>query len=182
MLFTINGTIYAGLAPSGILGLSSQYPDAEEYLQGQLRTDGDPIYNKANFNKARNQTLVETIGQYAFQDIGKYFKNGFGAIESAVAQKVINRDGVMGYHGVPQVPLFVYKAIGDDISVIADTDTLVNRYCGVGATINYQRNTVGAHTSESGNGEARAVEFLTQVFAGTYSATGCQITNVTIGS
>lgn len=181
VLFTINGTIYAGLAPSGILGLSSQYPDAEAYLQSHLRNDGDPIYNKANFNKARNYTLAEAIGAYAFQDLGKYFDNGIKAIEAPVSQKVINRDGVMGYHGVPQPPLFVYKAIGDDISVIADTDKLVDRYCGVGATIQYERNTKGNHASETYNGAGRATDFLVKIFSGTYTNTGCSVKNVTVG-
>lgn len=35
----------------------------------------------------------------------------------------------MGYHGVPQMPIFAYKAIGDEVSVIADTDDLVDKYC-----------------------------------------------------
>lgn len=181
MLLTINGTVYVGLAPSGILGLTSQFPDAETYVQAHLRTD-DPIYNKVNFNKARNYTLIESIGAFAGQDITKYFTNGYDALLSPVAQRIINSDGTMGYHGVPQPPVFAYKAIGDDISVVADTDKLVNRYCEVGATIEYQRNTVGNHASESGNGQARALQFLRQIFAGTYSSTGCHITNVTVGS
>jgi hypothetical protein len=41
----------------------------------------------------------------------------------------------MGYHGVPSMPVFVYKAIQDEFSPVADTDTLVERYCGVGANI-----------------------------------------------
>jgi len=175
VLFTINGTVYAGLAPSGILGLSSQYPEAYAYLQSQLIPS-----TAAAFNAARNYTLAQTIGAFAGQDIGAYFYNGLAAIESPIAQYVINHDGVMGYHGVPNFPLFVYKAIGDDISPIADTDTLIDRYCGVGATIEYQRNTVGNHASELINGRPRAVAFLKTLFEGTYSATGCQITNVTV--
>jgi predicted peptidase len=82
---------------------------------------------------------------------------------------------------VPAPPLFVYKAIGDDVSPVHDTDILVERYCRVGATIDYQRNTVGTHQTESTNGDARAVAFLEKLFSGTYKAEGCTITNVTIG-
>lgn len=35
----------------------------------------------------------------------------------------------MGYHGVPQMPIFAYKAIEDEISVVEDTDALVDKYC-----------------------------------------------------
>lgn len=180
VLKTINGTVYAGLAPSGILGLSSQYPDLNDYVQGQLNPTGE--YNATRFNAAKNDSLIETISSFAGQNLALYFKDGVAALESPIAQRVINSDGIMGYHGVPQFPIFAYKAIGDDISVIGDTDELVNRYCAVGATIKYDRNTVGSHLSEDVNGEARAVAFLTSVLGGTYNATGCQISNVTIGN
>lgn len=181
VLLTINGTIYAGLAPSGILGLASQYSDAEAYLEDQL-VDLDATYNKANFNAARNRTLLETIGAYAFQNIALYFRDGFEALLSPIAQRIINRDGVMGYHGVPEIPLFVYKAIADEISVVADTDTLIERYCGVGATIRYERNTASNHATELNLGRARALDFLDSIFSKTYNATGCSIVNVTVSS
>lgn len=179
VLFTINGTVYAGLAPAGVVGLLTQYPESTAWLNNALNPTGQ--YNASRFFATKNYTLIESIAAYGGQDIGKYFKDGSAAIIESIPQKVANKDGLMGYHGVPQIPLFVYKAIGDDISKIADTDFLVNRYCAAGATINYQRNTVGNHLSEGSNGDARAVAFLNSVLSGTYNATGCQIANVTVG-
>nr|POF26023.1 lipase a [Quercus suber] len=180
VLETVNESVYAGLIPSGILGISSQFPDAAAFIQSQLKING--THNATGFNAAKNYTLIESIGAFAGQDIGSYFVGGVSTLTSPIAQRIIDSDGVMGYHGVPQFPIFAYKAIGDDISVIADTDELVARYCAVGATINYQRNTVGNHASESGNGDARAFAFLTSVLGGTYNATGCTISNVTVAA
>ena len=173
------GTVYAGLIPAGILGLASQYPDLEQYLVDNIKTTGE--YNATMFFNARNQTLIEAIGAFNGDNITDYFEGGLSTLFSPISQRVINRDGIMGYHGVPQMPIFAYKAIGDDVSPINDTDKLVSRYCGVGATIRYDRNTVGAHGSEATNGNARAVAFLDSVLGGTYNATGCQIQNVTVG-
>lgn len=173
------GTIYAGLIPAGILGLASQSPDLEQYLMENLKQEGE--YNATTFFNARNQTLVEAIGAFNGDNIFDYFDRGLETLSSGVPQRVINRNGIMGYHGVPQMPIFAYKAIGDDVSPINDTDKLVERYCGVGATIRYDRNTVGNHASESANGDARAVAFLDVVLGGSYNATGCQIQNVTVG-
>jgi hypothetical protein len=78
------------------------------------------------------------------------------------------------------MPVFAYKAIGDEISPTNDTDALIDRFCGIGATIRYDRNTVGTHTTESANGAPRAFEFLEQVLSGSFNQTGCQITNVTV--
>jgi len=86
----------------------------------------------------------------------------------------------MGYHGVPQMPLFVYKAYGDLISRIEDTDELVERFCEMGADIEYIKNTVGGHSADSTNGQASAEAFLEGVFNGTIVAgKGCSVRNVT---
>jgi Secretory lipase len=92
-------------------------------------------------------------------------------------------DGYMGYHGVPRMPVFVYKAVHDQLSKVADTDALVARFCGVGANILYHRNTAGGHNQELANGRQRAFAWLRSVLDGSYdqvySAMGCTVVNVT---
>lgn len=178
VLETVNGKIEAGLIPAGILGISVQNPAARAYIVSQLKTSGP--YNATKFLSATNFTLVEEVGAFANEDISNYFINGNESLTNPVSTALTNRDGIMGYHGVPQMPIFAYKAIADEVSPIADTDTLVDRYCGVGANIWYQRNTVGSHTLEAVNGDARAFEFLTAVFDGFYHRTECLIENVTV--
>ncbi|EME39134.1 hypothetical protein DOTSEDRAFT_75028 [Dothistroma septosporum NZE10] len=178
VMMAVSGTIEAGLIPAGILGLASQYPELQQYLMDNLKTSGQ--YNATAFYEATNYTLIEEIVAYAGQNITDYFNNGLATLSDPIPRRVINRDGIMGYHGVPQMPVFAYKAIMDEVSPINDTDILVDRYCLIGATIKYDRNTVGSHTTESANGDARAVSFLTSVLGGTYNATGCQIQNVTV--
>ncbi|KAB8339113.1 hypothetical protein FH972_022049 [Carpinus fangiana] len=178
VLETITGTALAGLAPAGILGLASQYPELEQYLQENLKKTGQ--YNITRFYAARNETLIGSIGAFANQDITEYFTNGLAALTEPIPMMVTNKDGLMGYHGVPQIPIFAYKAIKDEVSPVEDTDKLVTRYCEAGANIWYQRNTVGGHSAESTNGNARALQFLTGVLDGVYNSTGCKIENVTI--
>jgi hypothetical protein len=43
---------------------------------------------------------------------------------------VINQGGIMGYHGVPAMPVFAvfaYEAIHDELSPVSDTDVLIER-------------------------------------------------------
>lgn len=178
VLESVDGTFEAGLIPSGILGLASQWPQLAKFLMENLKTTG--MYNATSFNEARNYTLIESIGAFLNQNITDYFKGGLNTLSMPVPLQVINSDGIMGYHGVPQMPVFAYKAIKDEVSPIADTDELVARYCKVGARIKYQRNTIGSHTAESTNGDASAVAFLTSVLDGKYNTTGCSVMNVTI--
>jgi len=107
-----------------------------------------------------------------------YFKDGLGIFYNPAAQKATNRDGMMGYHGTPQMPIFAYKAIHDEVSPVADTDALVSKYCEVGASIWYQRNTLGNHEEEASYGDLAAFEWLTAIRAG-YVQTGCKVENVT---
>lgn len=88
------------------------------------------------------------------------------------------------------MPVFAYKAIADEISVVKDTDDLIARYCTVGADILYERNTVGGHTAEFVNGNLRQAEWLAAAFAGRLSevyagksgpGTGCTRRDVTVG-
>ncbi|CZT22934.1 related to lipase 1 [Ramularia collo-cygni] len=180
VLTAVSGTVTAGLVPAGILGLASQYPELEQYLLDNLNKEGE--FNATGFLEARNYTLVEGIIAFLGNDITDYFMNGTELLTSPIGQKVTNRDGIMGYHGVPQMPIFAYKAIMDEVSPINDTDKLISSYCGIGATIKYERNTVGLHSDESGNGRARALEFLDHVLSGGWNATGCQISNVTVNA
>jgi hypothetical protein len=178
VLFAVDGTSDAGLIPGAILGLSSQFLDVRAYLLSKLKTTGP--YNATTFLAAQHLTLAQSNKVFGYQVITNYFVDGIADLLTPNVLKVVNSDGMMGYHGTPQMPLFVYKAIKDELSPVADTDALVARYCGVGATIQYQRNTVGGHGSEDENGDAAAFAFLASVLEGTYTATGCTTENVTI--
>ena len=181
VLESVNGGVEAGLIPAGILGLASQYPEYQQTLLSNLKTSG--AMNATGFLDARNQSLGASIGAFINQNIGDYFTGGIAEITtSPESQYIINRDGIMGFHGIPQMPIFAYKAIQDEVSVVADTDKLVTRYCEVGANILLQRNTVGSHTTESTNGEARAMYFLNRVLSGQWTHTGCTNQTVTVSN
>lgn len=182
VLEAISGTIWAALGPSGLLGMTSQYPAAYEFLVGKLKPSGP--YNRTTFLTAKNMSFIQAFEAFANQSIFDYFEGGIAVIESPIIQKVLESNGLMGYHGVPQMPLFVYKTIHDEISGVNETDALVAKYCAVGANILYQRNTVGGHLAEDSNGDASAFEWLSSVLDGTYSMRyspqGCTIQNVAL--
>ncbi len=154
----------------------------ENYVISKLKETGP--YNKTGFLATRQLNLTEASAVYADQDISAYFVDGFADLLSPIALSAAWSNGLMGYHGIPQMPLFVYKAIHDEISPIADTDALVDRFCGVGANILYRRNTNGTHTLEAYYDHAAAASFIDAVLLGTYAqnynTTGCTIQNVTV--
>ncbi|KAJ4393962.1 hypothetical protein N0V93_003179 [Gnomoniopsis smithogilvyi] len=186
VLETINLKISAGLAPPAIIGLLSQWPAAKEWLYSKLTTNTVGTYTAANFLAAENYTLSQAESSYEFQNIYKYFVDGLSDITDPTVSGVVDQDGVMGLHGVPLMPVYVYKTINDQISPIADTDALVASFCEQGANILYQRNTVGTHGTEEVYGDPAATLFLDAVLTGTYAdaytTTGCTVQNVTVES
>ncbi|KAB5545811.1 lipase 1 [Coniochaeta sp. 2T2.1] len=183
VLQTINRSYAAGLAVSAILGITSQFPPVFEYVTSRLKPSGPD--NATTFLAAMNMSLAEAGGAFAFKDISKFFINGFDdLLNNSATRKIILSDGLMGWHGVPASPLFVYKSVGDLISPINDTDKLVSKYCEVGVNILYERNNVGGHSAEATNGRPAAVAWLDAVLNGTYAelyaTEGCRTENVSV--
>ena len=179
VLMTINGGPAVELAVNAIVGLTAEDPAARQYILGDLKKTGP--FNKTGFLSVLHQnTTVDTIEFYD-QNAFSYFKSGAAILQAPAIQQLVDRDSTMGYHGVPAMPVFAYKAIKDEISVVADTDALVAKYCGDGANIVYQRNTVGGHVAEATNGAPSALAFLAAVLGGgKHQTSGCTVKNVTI--
>jgi hypothetical protein len=177
-LVTVNRGPFAQLFVQGLLGITKQDKPARDFVISQLKTTGP--YNKTTFLAADNLTEDEAIPIFQGQDIFNYFTNGSAFLQAPVIKQLTNRDGLMGYHGVPEFPLFVYKAVNDEVTPIASTDRLVDRYCEVGANIVYQRNTIGGHVSDFTFGTPPAFEWIAGIFAGN-TVDGCTIQNVTLG-
>jgi hypothetical protein len=181
---TANGGPVAGVVPAGLLGITNQYPEAYGFVVSQLKSEG--VYNKTGFLAVETMGFSEVLENYAFQDIFSYFVQGEKIMDAEVLRKPFEENGVMGVHGTPKMPLFVYKAIKDEASLVGETDSLVERYCDRGVNILYQRNELGGHMAEYYNGVERSFEWLDAVLGGTYkemyNATGCTIQNGTWGS
>ncbi|KAF2963827.1 hypothetical protein GQX73_g9736 [Xylaria multiplex] len=169
--------------PAGLLGVTAQYPSAREFLISQLKTSGP--YNATGFLQALNFTAVQSIQYFGFQNISEYFVNGLeGIYKAPELARVFGDNEYEGYHGIPQMPLFVHKAINDDSNGIATSDDLISHYCKVGTNILYHRNTIGGHSDEFINGIPRSFEFLSAVLEGSYAekynTTGCTWVDVTV--
>jgi hypothetical protein len=174
----VTGTEFAGLIPSGLLGLTVEFPEARDFLVSRLKTTGP--YNATTFLSALSMSFEEASQAFALQNISNYFVNGDADIYAPILQALYNSQGVMGEHGVPRMPAFVYKAIADEIGPVAETDELVDKFCRLGANILYERNTVGEHVSEYQNGHTRSLDWLSSIFNGTYEAHGCTVLNVSV--
>lgn len=175
----LNKSPRAGLISAGMLGIATQHPDAYAWIMARLRPA-----TASRFLGVRYLDAAGAVAVYKNENIYDYFVGGYDDVHLArVMTDMYNTDGYMGYHGVPRMPIFIYKSVLDELSPVEDTDELVERFCGVGANILYHRNLVGTHNEELVNGRQRAFTWLSSVLDGSYSAVysamGCTVMNVT---
>jgi len=166
---SINRGPFAGLAAAGLLGLADAFPDFQTALTNQLIPA-----KAAQFYQAGQNCFYGDVVLFAGQDMGTYFKDGNNIIVEPTIAKYFRTNALMGQHGVPQMPLFVYKAIADEISPIADTDALVEQFCGDGVSITYVRDAAGEHFTQAATSFPDVINFLRARFAGT-PISGCSI-------
>lgn len=74
VLQTINKNGYAGLIPTAIIGMSSQYPEVQDDLVRSLKTTGP--YDNATFFSVKHLGLNQVEHNFSGQDISQYFVNG----------------------------------------------------------------------------------------------------------
>jgi Secretory lipase len=171
----------SGLLVQGIIGITSQYPEQRKYLVSRLNPSGP--YNASEFFYASYMSGWQSLLYYAYVDIFEYFIGGQADLESSQMIDMFTREGSLGSYGVPSTPVFMYHAVADDMTPIAETDDLVKSFCDKGANILYHRNLWGGHNDELTNGRQRALDFLGNVLDGSKTlavpATGCQTVNLT---
>jgi len=180
----VNGQAAAGLYASGLIGMTSQHPEARAWLTSRLRATGPA--NATGFWEAGQLDGYACVRRFRGRDIHAYFTGGRADVRAAPAmQAMLAAEGVMGAHGTPRMPTFVYKAVGDELSPVAETDALVRRLCAAGARILYRRNGAGDHAAEWVNGRAAAFAFLASVLEESFEVryglgAGCEVYNVSI--
>ncbi|KAF8853123.1 hypothetical protein BDZ45DRAFT_707099 [Acephala macrosclerotiorum] len=110
----MNGKDTAGLLVAGLVGITSQHTEARQYILSRLK-DSSP-YNVTGFLNATTMSGVQALINYIYQDAYSYFLR----VESDL--------DILGFHGTPNMPMFIYKAIADEMSAVNETDALADNF------------------------------------------------------
>jgi hypothetical protein len=164
VLTSVTGKTLAGLIPSGLLGMTTQYPEARAHLIANLKAEG--AQTRDGFLAALDMDMDTAMRSYAFHDMFAYFVNGKADLEHTLIQEIIENEGIMGTHGVPKMPIFAYASIQDELTPIGGADALFEKYANKGARIVFHRNLLGSHLAEFENGRERAMRWLNGALGG----------------
>ncbi|CAO3626187.1 unnamed protein product [Cunninghamella echinulata] len=158
-LNAVDGSPFAGLVASGIIGLSQQYKELNDYVNQMIKPE-----KKQMFEESKKKCLGELILKYAFQRFSDFVTRP-DYLNDPIATKVIN-ENIMGQTDTPKIPLFMYHAKNDQIVPFAPAKTLVNNWCGKGATIEFVQDELSEHVILAITGAANAIQFIINCFSG----------------
>lgn len=179
VISTIDGGSFAGLGFAGIQGIANAYPAAAAVINASFVSAA----KEAEFRGISAQCLVPALLEGAFHDFHSYFTDFDALLRNEVVHTVLNETGQMGQTGVPMMPMYIYKAVGDEVSPTVDTDYVVNALCEKGARIEYKKNLVGDHNTEDFLGSGGALAWIEDRLAGeAVTLTGCETEFVVVST
>ncbi|KAJ3494907.1 hypothetical protein NLG97_g3771 [Lecanicillium saksenae] len=164
VMYTINKSVYSGLIATGVVGLANEYPEVASLVAAQLKPE-----KKSTIDRIRGQCLGAAVISFMFQDIFSYVKDP--SIFNGTVVKQVVAENNMG-QSAPRIPLMVYKGAKDEISPVADTDKLVQWYCGGGTSVEYRRLASEGHLGLLANGAPAALAWLSDRLNGVAAAPG----------
>ncbi|HEY2694670.1 MAG TPA: lipase family protein [Pseudonocardiaceae bacterium] len=166
----INGGPFAGIAMSGIAGLSHAYPQLADFLNTYLTPAG-----KSAFDTVNSQCNAQNAARFAFSNIYQYFTIS-DPLSLPVPQQVLT-DDTLGQH-TPTAPMYVYQSVNDELVPHADTDAVVQKYCAAGANVTYRRDILSEHVILAVTGAPDALNWLRDRLTGKPAPSGCSTSTV----
>jgi hypothetical protein len=168
-LYTCNRSPYGGIPAGGIMALANAIPEIKDLVDQHVK----PEY-KAMFEQVKSQCLVANIADFFYRDVIGMFDDFDKIVETSNLTQILN-DNNLGGRGVPDVPMFIYKGVFDDVTPVGDTDKLVDYYCDNGATsLSYYRDGTASHGGMAVSGAGRAIGFLHDIMDGKQQVSGCK--------
>lgn len=179
---SVNGRVSVGLVPASFLGIAAKFPEFKEYLDKNL------VKNQDLFDVPLTQCISsptnDTYGyaaRLAYQNIASWFVDNATNVVSD-NRKILTQIGVMGLHGTPSFPMYVWKSTTDEVvPTIEDTNALVEKYCSTGTNIEYVRYANSTHGATFTLGLPGAARFIANLYAGV-APQNCTITDLPGGS
>jgi triacylglycerol lipase len=135
---SVNGGAASALNAWAMLGVMNAFPDLKAYTLDHLL----PEYRDTFLGPRQRCSPRSGDGNdpppLSNMNISSFFDNGHQFLYEF--KDILDEIGVMGRHGIPKFPLYIYKGTNDDIApTIEDTTALVRKYCEAGTNVRYFR-------------------------------------------
>ncbi len=171
-----NGTAVAGLPPVGFAAMQQDSPEFAAMMDRVLTPEGKQL-----LAGAAASCTPQNLMSFPFLDFGDLLTVPLQDVMDAPLTQRLIAERTLGATA-PTAPVYVYNAVDDELSTIASSDHLVDRYCAAGTSVTYRRDVVPSavspHTFEWGLGAPAAFAWLKDRAAG-LPLSGCDIRTAT---
>ncbi|GIJ90091.1 hypothetical protein Asppvi_009041 [Aspergillus pseudoviridinutans] len=162
---SVNGGPAAGLNAWAMLGVMNAFPALKAYMLDHLL----PEYRDAFLGPLKRCTPrtgdESDPPPLSNMNISSFFDNGDQFLYEF--KDLLDEIGVMGRHGFPKFPLYIYKGTNDDIApTIEDTTALVRKFCEAGTNVRYLPYAGLDHTTALIFGMLPGWAWMTNIFNG----------------
>lgn len=166
-----NGQATSGLIFAAVLGLTREYPDFADFVNGHLDPLGQTLAAVKN-----NLCVQYTSALLPFLNLkGMLHTAGDPMREPAVADVL---DKTRMGKSVPAMPMYIWQANPDEIIPVAQVNTLVDTYCqDPSASVQYTREHFGEHVATEISGGGLAMLWLKDRLDGIAAPAGCSISD-----
>jgi hypothetical protein len=158
----IDGSALSGVYFGATVGLSRAYPEIQ--VDRLLNDRG-----RAAFETLGHQCIAEFTLQFAFQHMRDYVT--VPELLDVPAIRQVIAENTMGQR-IPDAPTYVYQGANDELAITPPVDALVQKYCGMGATVQYVK-IPGEHITTAGTGVPGALAYVQNRLNGKPAPSSC---------
>ncbi|CAH2353776.1 putative lipase 1 [[Candida] railenensis] len=163
-------TLYAGLIPTSMIGLSREYPQIGTLIDEYINPDYIDVF-KANSENCLVPSIAFNAYATVFEGASEdklWFKNGTAILQTKTFKNIIT-DITLGNddNAVPQIPIFVYQGLDDQIVPSINTFKIYETWKRLGiASMEVSISNSTRHITEFILGAPAAFTFLKRAFSG----------------
>ncbi|KAL9939793.1 hypothetical protein V8E36_001610 [Tilletia maclaganii] len=176
ILLNLNNGPRSDLVAAGLAGQRNVFPALAEYFKTILYPNGTALLDEVN-----DKCLNEIFSSGQVYDFFSFFDISQEELFAAPAVVTAINSGILGRAGspVPQVPLYVFNSVEDEIIVPPDVDNWVSNICKRGApSVQHVRIASGGHVATAASGAPAAFNWLEARFQRFPAPKGCFTQNV----
>lgn len=174
LLNFLNAGVFSGFAGAGLLGIASQNPPLQAFLDQYVTDKGRDLIDRIT---GKDQCVQNVILQYTFVD---YFSlvnyvNPFSEprVRATLEAETFLRAKTNRTIGVPKFKRLMYHAMYDEIVPYNDSQQYIKDQCDQGADIQSFTLPIAEHLTTQISGWLPTIAWLTQAFDGTLPDVEC---------
>jgi hypothetical protein len=153
-----SGSYAGGAIPMGINGFLRAYPELD--LAQYLSASG-----LAKVKESSADCIFDAVPRYPFLKL-----SAIEAVPDALSlppvMRMLNANSPLHMAGVPQVPIYHYHTVLDELAPIAPARATLRKFCAHGTVVQSVEKLLGEHLTEIALGAPGALQFLSDRFAG----------------